>query len=754
MARVDIAENPDSSKPQGFRDRFRQAYDSFAAESQTVSRDDAFMRAYDEQVTLADNLGVKLKNPYNTDDVPALYARQDMRRAWQKEQERTFLSSLEDLAKKYPDAGFKTQDQIMASIQEEARELRDADALGGKNSTGSGDIGAALGVMAGAVSDPVVLLTLPFGGIQRGTGAGIKATAERILRTASIEAGIGAGAETLIQPGVYQYKKEIESPYTINDAAINVLAAGAGGAFFGGVFQSGAELLRAYRANKPARPATSEERAAEKVLEDINDAIESNPFDKSTEGEAVHLDNIRDAQAATLDGEPVQQVKQSKVESEINYSQLQQYDPDDLLVDAERFQFKAGGNAEGVTSRLAGLDEFDQKLAGISLVYEDAAGKPFIVDGHQRRALAKRAKAKGQKNVKLNAFLLRADEYSEGHARAIAAFKNIAEGTGSPTDAAKILREVGERGLPILPPTSALVRNARGLARLSDDAFGSVVNGDIPENYAALIGRLVEDRDLHNAIVGIVQKTAPRNAEEAEAIIRQAMQAGFRQGRQQTLFGDDFIKESLIKERSQLLGGAISRLRKDKSIFKTLTQDKGTIEGAGNKLDNVTNAERLKENEQIIAQIQASANRRGTISDTLNKLAREVADGRPVSKAVADLVESIRRSGDQFVPDGPNTGTRRPDRQANGTNDGRRITASQSFERLKEMEKQQDEIARDLFDAETRIDDMDEDMIPIGEAVDPDSGLRVAELVTRRDVIRRAKQFEKDADIVEACIRG
>ncbi len=750
VARVNIAENPDAGAPVGFGDRFWQAFQSFRKESLSVSREFNMQDAITEQNRIADSLGETIPSPIINDErelVPGMSYTAQVNKRWN--------DNIVKLKEKYPSAGFKTIEEIQDGIKKDAARLREVDRVGSKNATGSGDVGAAFGVMAGAVSDPVVLLSLPFG---YGSGGQSLTWGQRVLRAAGIEGAIATTVETAIQPLVFQYKKEIESPYTVSDAALNVLAAGTGATVFGGLLQGGGELLKSYRKNKPNRPQTQDEKIAEEILTEHQEIVESSPYDKNIESDGVHADNIRDNAQTVVDGEPIKDVKQATVKQTAKTDELMLFDPDELEVDAKRFQFKSGGDSQGVTNTLKGVDEFDPRLAGVALVYEDEAGKRFIVDGHQRLGLAKRAKAGGQKDVQLTAFMLRAsDGISDGEARAVAAFKNMAEGTGTAIDAAKILREVGERGLPALPPASALVRNARGLAQLSDDAFGAVVNGIIPENYGAIIGRLVDDEQLQLAIVDVVKKTAPRTIDEAEAIIRQAMLAGVTRDAQGNLFDDAFLAESLIKERGQVLSGALAKLKKDRDLFKTLTRDADAIEGAGNKLDEQANVNKVVENEQIIAQIQAKATTKSELSDVLQQLAARVKSGEiKLDAATRDLVESIRRSGDRFLPVGDDARPRGQRKKDDAQGDsGRQIEARANFERLQEAEGDQS-LSDDLFrDTEKTPDiNLDEIEIPVGERIDPDTGQRVTEVITATEVMQRAKRAEQSADAMEACIRA
>src|SRR5690606_26573917 len=138
--------------------------------------------------------------------------------------------------------------------------------------------------------------------------------------------------------------------------------------------------------------------------------------------------------------------------------------------------FKAGGDEFGVTDRLAGITKWEPERSGVMLVYEFADGSRIIADGHQRLGLAKRLAGQGQ-DVQAAVMVLREqDGVTPAMARARAAYKNMAEGSGSATDAAKILRDSGATLADLnLPPKSAMLRDAEGLSQVNDDVFGMVV---------------------------------------------------------------------------------------------------------------------------------------------------------------------------------------------------------------------------------------------------------------------------------------
>lgn len=327
-------------------------------------------------------------------------------------------------------------------------------------------------------------------------------------------------------------------------------------------------------------------------------------------------------------------------------------DPDQVLVDARRFQFKEGGDREGVTERLQGVTRWDQRLAGVTIVWRDAAGKVWIVDGHQRRALAARLKGEGQ-DVQLHALLLdEANGETEGYARALAAIKNIAEGTGTAIDAAKVLREIRrepnlradlEAGrLPPLPPRSALVRDAEALAKLPDEAFGTVAAGHVPANQAAHVTRILSDPREQTAAIGMLAKLAPDTSEQARLIVEQMRSAGFRQETTVDLFGGRDVANALLLERAKVLEAGARRIKQDAAVFRTLVDREEVAAAAGNILRREANLERLSDDRAALAVLEALSGRAGPIATALNEAARAVSEGKSVRRAVDDFLKTVR----------------------------------------------------------------------------------------------------------------
>jgi hypothetical protein len=343
--------------------------------------------------------------------------------------------------------------------------------------------------------------------------------------------------------------------------------------------------------------------------------------------------------AAPAPGEPIR--------SEIPAS-VQSFRPGDLTVDARRFQFKEGGDEAGVSGRLRGVTSWDPIKAGMGIVYEDADGARYIVDGHQRLALARRsAEADPGQNPQLHGWVLRAaDGVSADEARIIAAAKNIAEGTGTAVDAAKVLRDRPDL-VAQLPPRSELVRQARGLVNLDDHAFRLVINDVVPPNYAAIVGRLVPDNArMQGALLELLAKTDPENAVQAEAIVRQGILAGTRAETQGSLFGDQEVVSSLYLDRAKILDRAMKLLRRDRRVFATLVQEQETLEAAGNRLAADVNQRRATADAQAAEILQLLASRHGPVSDALSAAARRSRDTGNIAEAVREFAGALRREAE------------------------------------------------------------------------------------------------------------
>ncbi len=325
---------------------------------------------------------------------------------------------------------------------------------------------------------------------------------------------------------------------------------------------------------------------------------------------------------------------------------IQYLRPDDLKTDATRFQYKATPDENGVTGALRGVTRWEPALANPLTAYRDSDGSLYVVNGHQRLDLAKRAQDAGQDGVELPVRIIDGRDQSPEYARTLGAYQNIAEGSGTPLDAARVLR--GRRSLPDgmvlpeLPPRSQLVKDAHGLAALGDQAFGMVENGIIPENYAAHVGALIRDPAEQVAALEMLAKHPPENARQAEMMVRDIRNSGFDRQQENSLFGVEEFSKSLIPERAKVLDAALRVLRGNRGVFRAAVEGEDTLTGAGNKLNADANKAGKISNEKLLAYIAANASTKGDLSDALTAAARKVSSGTNPKAAAATFLAAAR----------------------------------------------------------------------------------------------------------------
>jgi len=563
----------------------------------------------------------------------------------------------------FPDLQWVTHEEILRRGMEQAKQDRETlQELEGRSPGALNTIARFIGGMGGVATDPINVETVFIAG-------GARTLYGAIFR----EAMLGAGVEAMSQTGVKEWYKKLGFKYTPEQFWTAVAMGGAFGGAMPVAFRAGGRTIsltadqfkKGYKAlvESGAFKPTSVTRTAERQAEILEGDAANNPLTD----ELAHQERLDLATVAAENAEPPAmpdtppapvRAKESVYDADNIDGLIYRFDPTEIQVDAQTFQFKAGGDEFGVSERLQGVTQWDPIKAGQITVFEYADGSRFIADGHQRLGLAKRIKSQDpDQDVRLYGHLLReVDGVTPEMARVIAAVKNIAEGTGTAIDAAKVLRVAPER-VGELPPRSALVRQAQGLTMLSDEAFGAVVNNVVPANYAALVGRLIpEDEGLQNNAISVLAKTDPANEFQAEAIVRQVREAGGERVTQDSLFGEEVITESYFAERARILDRAQKQLRQDKNAFQNLVNNAERLEAEGNQLAKNANERRAANDAQTIAILQALANRKGPVSDALNAAARAARESGSYAEPTRNFVDSVRLAAESGDIDRISTG--------------------------------------------------------------------------------------------------
>ena len=536
------------------------------------------------------------------------------------------IDSLEQIAKDRAQAARKFNEEIAS-----------------RNLDFSGTLGQFTGGVTGIIDDPVNAFGI------------MGASAKTLWRFAFTEAVIGAGTGAMAEAGVMDWYDELGYDYTYQDFIRNVGFNAVGSAVFGTGIKIGADGIRSgWDAISKSGRANDDSRALADAAEAAEEFEADNPFTEPDlpPAQAEHNNRAIAAEAAVENNKAPVMPTETTIEPTPEMIQAATDNLDGVMfnipareavIDAKRFQFKEGGDEYGVTERLQGVTEWDPVKAGTVIFWEDAQGKVFIADGHQRAGLARRIMDQDpSQNINLIGYKLReVDDISADKARVIAAMANIAQGTGTVVDAAKVLRIEPGR-IAELPPQSVLVRQAKDLVNLSNDAFGAIVNDVIPANYGAIVGRLIDNPELQQAAITVLSKSDPSNAFQAEAIVRQVRETDLVKETQVSLFGDEDVATSLYSERAKVLDRTVKLLRADKSSFENLSKNAERIEAEGNKLAKDQNQRRADQDGQAITLLQALANRKGTLSDELSAAARSAKE-QGYAAAARNFAEAVRR---------------------------------------------------------------------------------------------------------------
>ncbi|WP_062203477.1 hypothetical protein [Aureimonas sp. AU12] len=674
----------------------------------TYSREDARLEAYRRRIAkIHEATGVQLSNPMDLAKIDAVsdgpIAIPDFLGFGEARRDRTqaefdaFRTKLDEMRGQFPehaalfDADFDPETQAIATGADARRKRADA---GAEDLSGVSRLAATFaGAVRGSLRDPLQVATLFLGG-----GAGVaKGVVGRIGQTVLTEAVINAGVEAAVQTRAQEWRRENGLESGVVPALKQVGMAGLFGGAFGGLVQSGREVARVFGVTDKAgveaieRVATGDMRAGD--LEDVAKrlGVEADPAEARVAAIASEQGRLDDAafgevpkgitadEAARLrsdavraletegppPGGPVVKAERDPAENRILSEALpgtdrievkgrpvtfERFDPDAIGTDAVAYQYKGGGDDAGVTDRLKGVKRWDATASGKVMIHERSDGARFIADGHQRLGLARRLKGEGDGSVRLDGYLFRErDGWTAEDVRAMAAKKNMQEGSGEAIDAARVMRDRPDLLDDGLPMSGAMMRRATALARLSDDAWGMTVNGVIDQNHAALVGELVADPRMHAAAIADLAKFDPETDRAARMLLEEVMASGVRQETQTDMFGTFDLTKTLIGERVKVLDAAMKVLRQDKRLFAMLGERADVIEAAGNALDAAGNASRAVTAETVGAIVDRMARSRGPVSDALTEAARRFAGGSNASREarafIGDIQAAIERDG-------------------------------------------------------------------------------------------------------------
>jgi hypothetical protein len=326
-------------------------------------------------------------------------------------------------------------------------------------------------------------------------------------------------------------------------------------------------------------------------------------------------------------------------------------DPRDIKADPARFQYKRDtGGAAGVGEELKGVQKYDPELGGVLSVWHDPAnGQTYVVNGHHRLELANRAQAP-QVTVRY------LDAANAAEARTKGAMINIAEGRGTPIDAAKVFREnhlsaadLDAKGISL---KGEVAKQGQNLAQLSGSIFDRVIQGEIPVQRASLIGELLPNHaDQHVAfeIMAKAEKSGKPLTNDAFReyvdFVRNGPKKAAAGAENMNLFGDeDLPDQSAALEMASLSDYIRKRMMTEKTLFSTVAQTRKAkmLAEAGNSMGD-RNAEIASGAAQHLAAYDKLKAMSGPINDALRNGAESLGRrGAPANDIKNHAYERIR----------------------------------------------------------------------------------------------------------------
>jgi len=326
-----------------------------------------------------------------------------------------------------------------------------------------------------------------------------------------------------------------------------------------------------------------------------------------------------------------------------------------IKVDPQRFQFKQrSSEVTGETGVLAQA-KWNPELAGITYGWQAKDGTVYIVNGHQRLALAKRS---GAKTIPIR-IDKEVDGVTEQEARAKGAIINIAEDRGTPFDVAKFLRDSGKDIEYLkqwgITPEGRLASEGSAIAGLDDSVYHKVAIGELDEHAAAIIGKELPGDFANQRAIAKEYLDKQLTYKQLSAIIKEAKWAGTTKVTQATLFGETETEKSMLLARAKLRVAVEDALAKDKRLFSyvTATGRPEALARGKTVVDVETGKKLAQESATALAIFEAKANAVGVIDDIMRDASEKIAKGGKANAITRETIDRIRdaiNSGEALGP--------------------------------------------------------------------------------------------------------
>ncbi len=320
---------------------------------------------------------------------------------------------------------------------------------------------------------------------------------------------------------------------------------------------------------------------------------------------------------------------------------------DEISVDPQRFQFKQGTDGQGQqTGASLSEEEFwNPRAEDVIEVWDDPAdGKTYVVNGHNRLALAKRL---GIPSLPVR----RIAATKPSAARAFGAIANISQGQGNAFDAAKFIRESGITTPEQLKQAGmtgerSWARDGLALSKLPDDLFKAAVDDDISLRKAVIIGESGLPETGMRMLAAEVRQNPSIPDWELKEIGTMTASSPAVKTRQGGIPGmESYGVDEGARAKVRLVRAVEEALRKDAKVFGGVAKAAGQLEGkAANTINRAGSKAVAEEANTGLAAFTRLKYLSGEVSDRLTRAAQQIADGEQpgaVARQVADEMPAI-----------------------------------------------------------------------------------------------------------------
>jgi hypothetical protein len=301
----------------------------------------------------------------------------------------------------------------------------------------------------------------------------------------------------------------------------------------------------------------------------------------------------------------------------------------ELNLDPKRFQYKLVHNL-GATGSLSGIDSWNIYLSGIVLVWEEF-DHIYVVNGHNRVTLAKKLGVQ-----KVLCRFIEASTHVE--ARLVGALANIAEGQGTPIDAAKFFRDSSYTVKDVkdfgINPRLKIVQDGLSLSNLVSFLFDKVITGTIPIDKGVILGSVGKEEQLE---VWELIKDKQVSTPALDEIIANVLNPVAGQMSLLNLYIDS--SDELM--RLELIALVRVKLQRSKKLLHLVSDNSQFLESIGNNLNHTGNTSTGELTHHVLQIFDQLKNQHGPVSDILNKGVESKKSGQSMADVVSNCVNEL-----------------------------------------------------------------------------------------------------------------